>query len=252
MLGVYFSGTGNTRFCTKRFCHYYDGSEPLSIEDSGVIEAIKKSDEIVLAYPIYYSNIPKIVKDFIHDNSQCFANKRVFIIATMGLFSGDGAGCGARLLKKCGARIIGGLHLKMPDCIGDVKALKKPLAQNRQLVISAEKKIEQAVKALIQGRRTKDGLGFHYHIAGLLGQRLWFYEKTKHYTDKLHIATNMCVGCGKCVAHCPMKNLSVSNQKASAGDKCTMCYRCVNSCPNEAITLLGKEVIEQCGIEKYI
>ena len=252
MLGVYFSGTGNTRFCIERFCHFYDGSKPLSIEDNGIVEAIGKSDEIVLAYPIYYSNIPKIVKDFILANSQCFANKRVFIIATMGLFSGDGAGCGARLLKNCGATIIGGLHLKMPDCIGDVKALKKPLAQNRQLVVNAEKKIEQAVMALKQGRPAKEGLGFHYHIAGLLGQRLWFYGKTKHYTDKLRIAENMCVGCGKCVTLCPMKNLTLADQKVSVGIRCTMCYRCINNCPNKAITLLGKEVVEQCGIEKYI
>ena len=252
MLGVYFSGTGNTKFCVEKFCFYYDDGKPLSIEDSGVVEAISKSEEIVFAYPIYYSNIPKIVKDFIYANKLCFANKRVYIIATMGLFSGDGAGCGARLLKKCGVKIIGGLHLKMPDCIGDVKALKKPLAQNRQLVINAEKKIEQAINALKQGKPTKEGLGFLYHVAGLFGQRLWFYRKTTHYTDKLNISKNMCVGCGKCVALCPMINLSLAEQKALAGNKCTMCYRCINSCPNKAITLLGKEVIEQCKIDNYV
>jgi len=251
MLGVYFSGTGNTRFCTERFCHYYDGSEPLSIEDSEAIEAIRKSDEIVLAYPVYYSNTPKIVKDFILDNKSCFTNKRVFIIATMGLFSGDGAGCGARLLRKCGAKIIGGLHLKMPDCIGDVKALKKPLEQNQQLIINAERKIKQAADGYKQGKPTKAGLGLVYHVAGLFGQRLWFYGKTLHYSDKLKIAANMCAGCGKCVAICPMKNLILVDQKASAGGKCTMCYRCINSCPSKAITLLGKEVVVQCGIDKY-
>ncbi|MCL1794897.1 MAG: EFR1 family ferrodoxin [Oscillospiraceae bacterium] len=252
MLGVYFSGTGNTKFCLEKFCYHYDGSKPLSIEDSGVIEAISKSEEIALAYPIYYSNTPKIIKDFIRANSPCFANKRVYIIATMGLFSGDGAGCGARLLKKCGARIIGGLHLKMPDCIGDVKALKKPLEQNRQIVNDAEQKITQAVNALKQGKPTKEGLGFFYHVAGLFGQRLWFYGKTTRYTDKLKIEKSICVGCGKCVALCPMKNIKITDKKASASDGCTMCYRCINSCPNKAITLLGKEVVEQCNIDNYM
>jgi len=252
MLGVYFSGTGNTRFCAEKFCYHYDGSVPLSIEDNNVVGAINKSDEIVLAYPVYFSNIPKIAKDFIHINNLCFADKRVYIIATMGLFSGDGAGCGARLLKKCGAKIIGGLHLKMPDCIGDVKALKKPLEQNRQIVTDAEQKIEQAVKALKQGKPTKEGLGFLYHVAGLLGQRLWFYSKTMHYTDKLYIRENRCVGCGKCVVLCPMKNLTIANKKASTDNTCTMCYRCINNCPNKAITLLGKEVLEQRKIDYYI
>jgi len=245
MLGVYFSGTGNTKFCIERFCHCFDGSVPLSIEDIGVAEMINKSDEITLAYPVYYSSVPKIVKDFIRANKSCFVNKSVFIIATMGLFSGDGAGCEARLLKKCGAKIIGGLHIKMPDCIGDSKLLKKPLEENRQLVKDAESKIAHAVDELKKGRPAKHGLGFICHIAGLLGQRLWFYNKTTKYTDKLKIDRNACVGCGKCISLCPMKNLFIENQKALANGKCTMCYRCVNSCPHKAITLLGDEIIAQ-------
>lgn len=61
MLGVYFSGTGNTKFCVDKFLEEY----------------------------------------------------------------GDGAGLLARLLNRYGASIVGGLHIKMPDSIGDVKALKR-------------------------------------------------------------------------------------------------------------------------------
>ena len=61
-----------------------------------------------------------------------------------------------------------------------------------------------------------------------------------------------CVGCGKCVGLCPMKNISLKHRLAFAGDTCTMCYRCVNTCPAKAITLLGKRVIEQGTIEKYL
>ncbi|MCR5203719.1 MAG: 4Fe-4S binding protein [Lachnospiraceae bacterium] len=48
-----------------------------------------------------------------------------------------------------------------------------------------------------------------------------------------------------------MHNITVKDQKAVSGDRCTMCYRCINKCPKQAITLLGKKVHEQCGIEKY-
>jgi len=252
MLGVYFSGTGNTKHCIGRFMELYNGSVPVSIESPDAIEAIRQSTDIVLGYPIYFSNIPKIVKDFVALNSDVFKGKSVYVVCTMGLFSGDGAGCSARLLHKFGANVIGGLHLKMPDCIGDVKALKKPLAQNQQIVDSAEQKIKQAVESLKKDKPSKEGLGFFYHFAGLFGQRLWFYNKTKHYTDKLNIDGNKCVGCGKCVALCPMSNLTLTEHKAFSGSRCTMCYRCINSCPNKAITLLGKEIIEQCRIENYI
>jgi ferredoxin len=44
-----------------------------------------------------------------------------------------------------------------------------------------------------------------------------------------------------------------STQKQVAADaQCTMCYRCVSQCPTQAITLLGKRVVEQCYLEKYL
>ena len=97
-----------------------------------------QSDFIVLAYPVYFSNLPKIMRDFLENNRIVFSGKKVFILSTMGLFSGDGTGCAARLLKKYGALIVGGLHLKMPDCIGDEKLLKKTKEENHILVKQAE------------------------------------------------------------------------------------------------------------------
>lgn len=125
MTAIYFSGTGNTKFCAEKFLEHFDNPQIFSIEDGGAVPAISKSRDIVFAYPIYYSNMPKIVRDFIERNSDIWRGKNIYIITTMGLFSGDGSGVSARLFKKFGANIAGGLHVKMPDCIGDVKALKK-------------------------------------------------------------------------------------------------------------------------------
>lgn len=253
MVGIYFSGTGNTKFCVEMFLTYYESSaKAFSIEDGQAVEAIKESAEIIFAYPVYFSNMPKIVFDFIKMNHDVFFGKKVFVIATMGLFSGDGAGCSARLLAKCGAHIIGALHLKMPDCIGDEKALKRTKEQNQRLVIEAENKIKDAAENLKLGKPVRQGLGFWYHMAGLFGQRLWFYNKTKKYSDKLHIDGEKCIGCGICVTACPMENISLQSGKAQQQGKCTMCYRCVNHCPKQAITLLGKKIYEQCTIEKYL
>lgn len=81
------------------------------------------------------------MSDFIHNNSSVWKGKRVFVIATMALFSGDGAGVLGRLLKQYGAQIIGGLHLQMPDSIADEKVLKRSLEKNTQLVRNANKKL---------------------------------------------------------------------------------------------------------------
>ena len=246
MTGIYFSGTGNTHYCIKRFLERLgtDG-RAYSIKNKVKIPELSEDSELVLAYPVYYSSIPKIVGDFITENKAVWQGKRVFIIATMGLFSGDGAGVSARLLKKYGARITGGLHLKMPDCIGDVKALKRSREKNRELVARASAKIDRAAERYKNGKPTRDGLSVFHHIAGLFGQRLYFSGKTREYTQNPKIDTKKCVGCAVCESLCPMENIKVENDRAVSGNRCTMCYRCFSNCPKKAITIIGKKVFEQ-------
>jgi Formate hydrogenlyase subunit 6/NADH:ubiquinone oxidoreductase 23 kD subunit (chain I) len=253
MVGIYFSGTGNTEHCIKQFVKNYDeAASAISIEDASAIPAIRNNDLIIFAYPVYYSNLPKIVRDFMEENKKLFKNKKIFIIATMGLFSGDGAGCSARIFRKYGANVIGGLHLKMPDCIGDVKLLKKSLEKNKRIVTDAEKKINNAVMNFKKGKLKHDGINIIDHIAGLFCQRLWFYHKTRKYSDQLKINQLKCIGCGMCSKKCPMDNLEIRNGVVKTKGLCTMCYRCISNCPKQAITLIGKEVYEQCKIERYL
>lgn len=244
MTGIYFSGTGNTKFCVDTFLKEYGYStNSFSIEDNETLGRIENENEIVIGYPVQYSNIPKIVKDYIIYNRHIWKGKSIFIIATMGLFSGDGAGILARLLKNYGAIIVGGLHLKMPDSICDEKALKRSFEENKKIVMKAEEKICKSVCNIKNGKPPQEGLGIVYHFAGLFGQRLYFFWKTQKYTDKLKINTIKCIGCGLCEKLCPMSNIVVKNGIAVSSDKCTMCYRCISKCPKKAITLLGKKVI---------
>lgn len=253
MTGLYFSGTGNTKFCVDRFLKEYDRSNnSFSIENDEILERIKIDNEIVIGYPVQYSNIPKILRDYIVHNRHIWKEKNIFIIATMGLFSGDGAGILARLLKKYGATVVGGLHLRMPDSICDERVLKRSFEENKRIIMKAEEKICKSVHNMKNDKPPQEGLGIVYHLAGLFGQRLYFFWKTQTYTDKIKINSQKCIGCGLCEKLCPMRNLAVKNGSAVSGDKCTMCYRCISKCPKQAITLLGKKVIEQNDISRYL
>ena len=253
MVGIYFSGTGNSRYAAKMFCSEYDKTaKAFSIEDYNVTQAVRNEEMLVFAYPVQYSTVPKILRDFIIENKELWQNKKVFVIATMGLFSGDGAGILGRLLHQYGAKIIGGLHLKMPDSIGDEKVLKRPLEKNKELVKKAEQKIRKSVKLLKSGKPTQEGIGILYRMAGFLGQRLYFGHKTKNYSNKLRVEQDKCIVCGKCEKLCPMNNIKIVDNKVVQNNQCTMCYRCINNCPKQAMTLLGKNVVEQSVIEKYL
>ncbi len=274
---IYFSGSGNTRHCAELFAGA-TGGKAVSIESGEALEILKggnnlqdhnaggqeasqtiteadevaQTNEVAIAYPTHYSDVPLIVKNFIAKNGALFKGKKVFVIVTMGLFSGDGAGVGARLLKKHGAKILGGLHLRMPDAIGDVPMLKKPMAKNLAAIRQTEQKIARAVESIKNGRYPKDGLYFWNHLAGLFGQRLWFIPTVKTLRSKLKIDAQKCSGCGTCAAGCPTKSITIQKGKAVfAPGSCTLCYRCVNHCPARAITLIGKRVLEQCRYDLY-
>lgn len=253
MIGVYLSGTGNTKHCIEKIVAGLDvAAKCVPIEGAEAVGAIRDSEEVVLAYPTQFSNVPYMVKDFVRRNAELWRGKRIFLITTMGAFSGDGTGCCARVLKKYGAVILGGMQIRMPDAVCDSKMLKKTSAENQRIIREADAKIEKAVAGIREsGTYPREGLSFPAHLAGLFGQRLWFYGKTAGYSKKLKIS-DACVGCGICAANCPMGNLRIENGKAVSLGRCAMCYRCISTCPKQAITLLGKKVYEQCRYEKYV
>ena len=250
MNAIYLSGSGNTKHVVTLLLNELGNTgicAPIESEDA--MKALE-GDEILIAYPTMFSNIPYLVRDFINSHGSSWKGKKIFLITTMGLFAGDGTGCAARLLKKYGAEITGGLQIVMPDSIGDCKALKKSKEQNKAIIDKADKRIIDAARKMREGNYPKEGLSFAAHLAGLFGQRLWFYNKTTGYKDKLKIDPAKCIGCGICAKNCPTQNIKIEDGKAVSSDKCTMCYRCVNHCPKQAMTLLGKTLYEQPTYEK--
>lgn len=140
----------------------------------------------------------------------------------------------------------------MPDCVGDVSALKKSHEANAEIFAYARESIDKSAELYLNGVYTRDGLNFFYHLAGLFGQRLYFSGKTKHYTQNPKVCLEKCTGCGVCERLCPTKNIRIQCGAAVSGNKCTMCYRCFSNCPQKAITIIGRQVIEQHKVENYL
>ena len=83
MLGIYFSATGNSRYASEVFLNELDTCVPvISIGDKNAAQMLKEADEVVFSYPVQYSAVPKIVRDFIERTAPLWQGKRVFVIAT--------------------------------------------------------------------------------------------------------------------------------------------------------------------------
>ena len=102
-----------------------------------------RADTELRNFPLY---CPKCRQESLIDAKDLrvtvWKEKKVLCVATMGLFSGDGAGCSARLLKRYGAKVVGGLHIHMPDSVCDVKLLKKTMEKNQEIIKAADKKLK--------------------------------------------------------------------------------------------------------------
>ena len=84
MIGIYLSGTGNTRHCIEKLTGLLDSSaESMPLESRGTVEAIRNNDTIILGYPTQFSNAPYMVRDFIHRNAGLWKGKKLLCVSAV-------------------------------------------------------------------------------------------------------------------------------------------------------------------------
>ena len=70
MIGIYFSGIGNTKYCVEKLVKLLNASaRSFPLEHTQMIQILEKHDIIVLGYPTQFSNTSVIVRDFIKNHS---------------------------------------------------------------------------------------------------------------------------------------------------------------------------------------
>ena len=75
-------------------------AQAVPMEQKDAVHLSSQHDFIVFAYPVQFSNVPVMVKDFIKSQPDLWKGKKILCVATMGLFSGDGAGCSKSMVQK--------------------------------------------------------------------------------------------------------------------------------------------------------
>jgi len=242
----YFSGTGNTWWVGNRIAEALNDcgclAEPYSIEQvtSEEIKSLIDSAAVVgLGYPIYGSDAPEIIKDFIENLPVVDFPKPMMIYVTQMEWSGNGAYFLRKKIEAKGYHVQWAVHFNMPSNIAmDIFPLPSTanyakFQKKLNRAKSSANKLAQRINNNRQWIHSKNP--FAWASAWL--QRVpfrWAFKWTQGRTYS--VDADKCSHCGRCERVCPVNNITLNEAGLPEwGEECNLCVRCFNYCPEEAI-----------------
>lgn len=239
----YFTGTGNWLAVAKNVADQLGDSEIVNIAKLIEKEEITdRSDTVGIVFPVYFENMPDIVKSFVKKLG-LEPDSYVFGVATCGSGPGFALHTLDKLLRKKGAKLSAGFEVEMPDNVVIILNLIPSVGVQESMLMSAKEKMRQIAE--IVGRKGDVGIEGGKRLRDKLEGLFMKAIVTGIYrTPKRFRATSKCVKCGICRSICPTGNVEVENGKIKWGKKCMHCLACLHWCPTQAI-VLGKGSADQ-------
>ena len=237
---VYFSGTGNSRFCGETLARQLGDEcrDSFYFIRDGVRAELTSTRPWVFVSPTYAWRIPRIFAEFLR-NSDFSGSREAYFLMTCG----DGVGNAARFLpelcREKGLTFRGLFPVIMPE--NYIAMFNAPTFDKAESIVqNAEPHIENAISRIKSGesfQKPRNNL-YDRFMSGPVNPIFYrFIVKAKAFRTK-----DTCIGCGQCVKNCPMNNIALNNGKPKWGKNCTHCMACICYCPTEAIEYGKKSV----------
>jgi|GEM_PF-1016570 len=240
----YFSGTGNTLYTVEKFADFLSANfstKLFSIEEHIESNEFYDADIIFLAYPIYMSDMPLNMKQFINDLPD--QNKSIGTICTQAIFSGDGAYVAHKTLEQKGYSHTWSKQVNAFTNIG-LFGLKPPVGydNNDEILAKIDREMKELAELVYQ-RVTNLQDNRFIDLVLAQTQRPFYNIAIKSYQKKLYADNTVCRQCGACVRMCPSKAIDLTDEGIffTNREDCLACLRCMNFCPVNAISTSKKK-----------
>jgi len=230
---IYFSGTGNSRYCAQMIAELTHDRllDSLNYIKDQIAPELISSEPWVFVCPTYAWQIPHIFKKFLQSGSFSGA-KEAYFLMTCGSDIGCAEKSNADLCQELGLQHMGTMPIVMPenyvamfpvpDEEESAKIIKNahPVIRNCAEFIRSRKPFPQKKHSFIDTLKSGPiNAGFNR-----------FYLRA----DKFCVTDN-CIHCGKCAEVCPLNNITLKEGMPVWSIHCTHCMACICSCPAEAI-----------------
>ncbi|HOV13607.1 MAG TPA: EFR1 family ferrodoxin [Spirochaetota bacterium] len=234
----YFSGTGNTKKSVSLLKEKLEKYGNL-IKCYEIDELLKNSenidfgvfDKILIGYPIYSFNVPKIVYDFVKKLPKV-TKKDTIIFETAGDFISVNYGACFELknkLKNKGFIVNYKTIIAMPSNF----LIQYPDDFSKQLYEASIKKIDIIADEIEKGVERKIKFVLWQKFVSLMGK---MEQSGATFYGMALTNTKDCTKCNLCVSKCPVNNLYFDGDRLKGKSKCIFCMRCAYICPKKAVT----------------
>lgn len=230
---IYFTGTGNSRYCAQFLAHALEDEVMDSfrfIRDHIQVELTSEKPWVFVA-PTYGWQLPRVFADFIRSSS--FTGSRdAYFAMTCGSEIGNARAKIAPLCAERNFHYKGVLQVIMPE--NYIALFDAPGPEEAQAIIAAAKPTLENGAACIRARRdfpvSKVG-AIDKLKSGIVNAAFYrFIIKAKPFT-----VSDACISCGKCADVCPLSNIRSQAGQPIWGARCTHCMACICGCPTSAI-----------------
>lgn len=230
---VYFTGTGNSRYCAKMLADQLEDDllDTFPFLRDGIAPELTSRKPWVFVAPTYSWQLPRIFADLIR-SGRFSGSQDAYFVMTCGDDIGAAAQGNRELCQEKGFHYRGTLPVVMPENYIAMFQAPQP-EEAKQIIAAARPTLERALTLLREGREfppvkagVLDGLK-----SGLVNRLFYrFQVKATPFT-----VSDKCISCGKCEAVCPMGNVRMEAGRPVWGNRCTHCMACICGCPAEAI-----------------
>lgn len=237
----YFSGCGYSRWVALK------AKEKMSKEGHNVLfcrdiqqpagEVTSSTDADLFIFPVYFFGLPANVISYLKIMPMVAA-KPAFLWVVDGGMSGMARRLGRFWLKDRGYEVISTREVVMPDTFLGLKSSQIPPEEREAILTRAGEKIDENMKDFVNPPQKVPVEPFFFSILGGFIYFLYLYC-LKEALAHCFVATSKCTKCGLCAKDCPVRCIQIKRDFPVWKNGCVGCFRCVNHCPAGAIDFSG-------------
>jgi len=242
---LWYSGCGNSRFVADSLSRELGDDNMVFIPEAarqGATLEFGPDDVLGIVFPVYSWSVPRLVSEFLR--TATVKGKPAYIFAAC--TCGDETGLTEKHLKKDlakqGLTLDAFFSFQMPETYINLPGFKLDTDENALRKINGTKEsLNEAVKLIkerAQGNFDKLKGGSSFLKSNIL--KPLFYGLL--ITDRKFRVSDSCIGCGICAKNCPLRNITIENDRPKWNGHCTNCMSCYHRCPKNAINF-GKATI---------